>query len=72
MSKSIDVKIINHGKDGDTLCFRLVDSEGKVYIIDNCHLKETFSVFVGYFGSCDGVPTQLNKFANGRAGILNQ
>lgn len=66
MSKYIDVKFINPGKDGDNLCFRLVDSEGKVYIIDNCLLKETFGVFVCYFGSFYGVPAQLNKYANGR------
>ena len=70
MSKSINVKIINHGKEGDTLCFKLEDSEGRIYEIGDCYLKETLDVFEGYFGSYNGVPAQLNIFTNGKVELL--
>ena len=70
MSRSINVKIINRGKEGETLCFKVIDAEGCIYEIGDCYLKETFGVFEGYFGSCNGVPAQLNIFTNGSVELL--
>ena len=65
MCKTIKVDIIDKGKDGETMCFRLRDSDGNYYEIDNCHLKDTYGVFEGYSGSFEGCPAHLNILYNG-------
>ena len=58
------VTIKNKGKEGDSLCFEVVDSKGKSYIIGDCKKKETHGLFKeGYFGSIEGHPAHLNILA---------
>ena len=64
------VKIINKGKDGDSLCFKVKDSQGKEYIIDDCKIKNTFGLFEGYFGSYKGYPAHLNILSEDNVELL--
>lgn len=71
MSESVNVKIIERGKDGDTCCFELRDFKGEVYVLDNCHAKETFGLLrEGYQGMCNEHIAHLNIYPNGNAELV--
>jgi len=64
------VKIINKGRDGESLCFKVVDENGIVYLISDCIVKETLGTFDGYFGSYEGHPAHLNIIAKDNVVLL--
>lgn len=65
------VKIINSRPDGDSLCFKVIDSSGEEYIIGDCKIKNTFGLFKeGYFGSYEGYPAHLNVLSEDNVELL--
>lgn len=64
------VKIINKGIEGDSLCFKVMDSSGKEYIIGDCKIKDTLGTYEGYFGSYEGHPAHLNILSEDNIELL--
>lgn len=64
------VEIISQSYNGEYLCFKVADSNGKIYIIDDCIVKEMFGAGKGYFGSYEGHPVHLNFLTNGNVELL--
>ena len=65
------VKVVNRGTEGDSLCFKVLDTSAKEYIISSCQIKETFGEFKeGYFGSYEGRPVHLNIISDDNAELL--
>lgn len=67
---AMKVTIINRGKEGDSLCFKVKDSKGKEYIIGDCKIKDTLGEFEGYFGSYEGHPAHLNILSEDNVELL--
>ncbi len=65
------VTIINRGKEGDSLCFKVMDTCGKEYIIGDCKIKNTLGMFKeGYCGSYEGHPAHLNILSEDNVELL--